>query len=72
MRYWFIVACEVVALVAATAAPAIQQPAGTGIVCAIKAGSRRSYWTAQAAAADGAIVLYAGECPWPSGGGEGP
>ena len=71
MRYWPMLAYGLAALIATTTAPAAQQPAGSGIVCAVKAGEKRSYWSAQVAVADGAIVLYAGECPWPSGGGEG-
>jgi hypothetical protein len=63
----------IVALVAqlttAQATPQTRQPPGAAIVCAVKAGQRQSYWSEQAAVADGAMVLYKGECPWPSGGG---
>jgi hypothetical protein len=32
-------------------------------VCAVKSGTRQSYWNACQASRDGAFVLLAGECP---------
>ena len=54
-----------VAQLAGTAAS--PPPAAAGIVCAVKAGEKRSYWNEQAALSDGAYVLSVGECPWPGG-----
>jgi len=38
-------------------------PEERGVVCAVKLGMRQNYWTAQAAQLDGAVVVFAGECP---------
>ena len=38
-------------------------PQERGVVCAVKYGMRQNYWTAQAAQLDGAVVVFAGECP---------
>ena len=35
----------------------------TAPVCAVKAGTRQSYWNACQASRDGAIVVLTGECP---------
>ena len=35
----------------------------TAPVCAVKAGTRQSYWNACQAGRDGATVVLAGECP---------
>jgi hypothetical protein len=37
--------------------------AQTAPVCAVKGGTRQSYWNACQATRDGAIVVLAGECP---------
>ena len=69
-------ACSIVlisTLVVAGCAAPVQQigayrqtdayPQERGVVCAVKLGMRQNYWTAQAAQLDGAIVVFAGECP---------
>ena len=38
-------------------------PQERGVVCAVKYAMRQNYWTAQAAQLDGAVVIFAGECP---------
>ena len=38
-------------------------PQERGVVCAVKYAMRQNYWTAQAAQRDGAVVIFAGECP---------
>ena len=38
-------------------------PAERGVVCAVKAGDRQNYWSEQAAQANGALVVFRGECP---------
>ena len=37
--------------------------AQTAPVCAVKAGTRQSYWNACRASWDGATIVLAGECP---------
>jgi len=37
--------------------------AQTAPVCAVKAGTRQSYWNACQASRDGATIVLAGECP---------
>ena len=75
MRYSFIAAFALVALTdCATGAPPAQRPPpvcpeGQTIVCAVKAGEMQSYWNVCDAKRDGAIVMFAGECPDTHGGG---
>jgi hypothetical protein len=38
-------------------------PAERGVVCAVKAGDRQNYWNERAAQANGALVIFRGECP---------
>jgi hypothetical protein len=38
-------------------------PQERGVVCAVKLGMRQNYWNAGLAQADGAIVIFLGECP---------
>jgi len=38
-------------------------PQERGVVCAVKYGMRQNYWNARAAQADGATVIFLGECP---------
>ena len=38
-------------------------PQERGVVCAVKYAMRQNYWNAQAAQRDGAVVIFAGECP---------
>jgi hypothetical protein len=38
-------------------------PAEQGVVCAVKAGDRQNYWNERAAQANGALVIFRGECP---------
>ena len=38
-------------------------PGERGVVCAVKAGDRQNYWSEQAAQANGALVIFRGECP---------
>jgi hypothetical protein len=33
------------------------------VVCAVKLGMRQNYWNAGLAQADGATVIFLGECP---------
>ena len=40
-------------------------PPATALVCALKNGSKQSYWNACLAARDGAQVIRTGECPNP-------
>jgi hypothetical protein len=44
--------------------PATQAyPEERGVVCAVKYGMRQNYWNAALAQADGATVIFLGECP---------
>jgi hypothetical protein len=43
--------------------PTATNCAQTAPVCAVKAGTRQSYWNACQANRDGAIIVLAGECP---------
>jgi hypothetical protein len=59
-----------VALLLFTAAPSGAQSqqaaaacARAAPVCAVKAGTKQSYWNACQASRDGAVVVLAGECP---------
>ncbi len=68
MRYSSIAAFALVAPIGgATAAFPTQQlpacPEGQTIVCAVKAGEMQSYWNVCDAKRDGALVMFAGECP---------
>jgi hypothetical protein len=38
-------------------------PQERGVVCAVKLGMRQNYWNAGLAQADGATVIFLGECP---------
>jgi hypothetical protein len=38
-------------------------PTEQGVVCAVKAGDRQNYWNERAAQANGALVIFRGECP---------
>jgi len=38
-------------------------PQERGVVCAVKYGMRQNYWNAGLAQADGATVIFIGECP---------
>ena len=38
-------------------------PEERGVVCATKYGMRQNYWNASQAQADGATVIFLGECP---------
>ena len=38
-------------------------PEERGVVCAVKYGMRQNYWNAALAQADGAMVIFLGECP---------
>jgi hypothetical protein len=38
-------------------------PQERGVVCAVKYGMRQNYWNAGLAQADGATVIFLGECP---------
>jgi hypothetical protein len=38
-------------------------PEERGVVCAVKYGMRQNYWNAGLAQADGATVIFIGECP---------
>jgi hypothetical protein len=38
-------------------------PEERGVVCAVKYGMRQKYWNAGLAQADGATVIFIGECP---------
>jgi hypothetical protein len=38
-------------------------PQERGVVCATKYGMRQNYWNAWQAQADGATILFLGECP---------
>ena len=38
-------------------------PQEAGVVCAVKYGMRQNYWNAWQAQADGATVIFLGECP---------
>jgi hypothetical protein len=73
MRYSSIAAFALVALAGnASAAPPTQPPSvcqeGKTIVCAVKAGEMQSYWNICDAKRDGALVMFAGECPDTHGG----
>jgi hypothetical protein len=68
MRYPSIATFALVALAGnATAIPPAQPPSvcpeGQTIVCAVKAGEMQSYWNVCDAKRDGALVMFAGECP---------
>jgi hypothetical protein len=71
MRSTFRIAVAAVAvlLVSVMATRAQQPPAScapvTAPVCAIKNGTKQSYWNACLAARDGAPVVRTGECPNP-------
>ena len=71
MRYPVVVASSgLLLLVGCAATPQLTAyrqsdayPQEAGVVCAVKAGDRQNYWTEQAALANGAVVVYRGECP---------
>ena len=72
MRHWLIAASGLLVLSGCAPAPGPElaasrqgdaYPAEQGVVCAVKAGDRQNYWTEQAAQADGALVVFRGECP---------
>ena len=70
MRYSFIAASGLLALFGCAAAPQLTAyrqsdayPQERGVVCAVKAGDRQNYWSEQAALANGALVIFRGECP---------
>jgi hypothetical protein len=60
---WLAIAI-ILGLLAGCAVPQLAAyPQGQAMVCAAKAGKRLTYWNAQTASADGAIVILPGECP---------
>ena len=69
MRYSFILATLLPALLGCAAPqvaayPVTQAyPEERGVVCAVKYGMRQNYWNAGLAQADGATVIFVGECP---------
>ena len=70
MRYWLIAASGVFVLSGCVSAPQLSAdrqgdayPQEASVVCAVRAGDRQNYWTEQAAQANGAVVVYRGECP---------
>ncbi len=70
MRYWLIAASGLLLLFDCAPAPQLTAyrqgeayPEEQGVVCAVKAGDRQNYWGEQAAQANGALVIFRGECP---------
>ncbi len=70
MRYWLIAASGFLVLAGCAPAPQLTAdrqgdayPEERSVVCAVKAGDRQNYWSEQAALADGAVVIFRGECP---------
>jgi hypothetical protein len=70
MRDWLIAASGFLVLSGCAPTPQLTAdragdtyPEERGVVCAVKAGDRQNYWTEQAAQANGAVVIFRGECP---------
>jgi hypothetical protein len=69
MRYSFILASLVPVLFGCAAQQVAAYPTTEaypqerGVVCAVKYGMRQNYWNAWMAQADGATVIFVGECP---------
>jgi hypothetical protein len=70
MRCWLVAASGAFVVSGCAAAPQLAAdrqsdayPQEASVVCAVKAGDRQNYWNEQAALANGAVVVYRGECP---------
>ena len=70
MQYWLIAASGLLMLSGCAPGPQLTAdrqgdayPQERGVVCAVRAGDRQNYWSEQAAQANGALVIFRGECP---------